>query len=48
MAITRAFYEQYELAAEISILDHSTVQDFAARVDCKDYTEIIIIIFCRS
>ena len=44
MAITRAFYELYEAAAEIAVADHSTEQDLAARLDCGGFTEIIIII----
>lgn len=48
MSVTRAFYEEYEAVAEIAAASHSTAQDLAARIDCGDYTEIIIEIKAAS
>ena len=45
---TVAFYETWELIGKIALLDHSAVQDLAARIDCSDYTEIEIIILSEA
>ena len=48
MAITRAFYELYEAAAQIAPASHSTAQDLTARLDCGGFTEIIVLITAEA
>jgi hypothetical protein len=45
---TEKYVERWELAAGISVLDHSTVQDLAARVDVGGYTRIKVTVLSES
>lgn len=48
MSYTEKSVERWELAAGISVLDHATVQDLAARVDVGGYTRIRVTVLSES
>ncbi len=45
---TEKSVERWELAAGVTVLDHSTVQDLAARVDVGGYVRIRVIVISES
>jgi len=45
---THEFGEDWELAAEIAVADHSTAQDLAARLPVTNYDRIVVIGMAES